>query len=185
MAFIAAHAWFGLRAFFLPAQPRAVSYCQNNLFGVLGVVLAIGAVPEIPLHHVFLPLHDWWLAAILDMLLLYSAAWVLGAYGIMVKRPHEIGDDRIVLHNGPFARACIDPRDVVIVTSMEAVNRRSLRKAHPAAAHLLVPGAGCVRIALSRPALIERMYPLRAERSALEIFVSSDRPRDLCALLGG
>lgn len=152
---------------------------------MLGLVLLIGALPEIPLHHFLLPQRDWWFALILDAAVLYSAAWVLGVYGCMVLRPHDIGDERITLHFSPFAEVHIERAHIRSAVPMAAPDRRALRRSYPDAVRLLCPGADCVHITLREPARVVRMFPVRQQRSALEVFVSSDRPRELCALLGG
>lgn len=176
------NAWCGMRTAFAPPRGSADTYVEKNMLGMLGLVLLVGAIPEIPLHHLLLAREPWWSAAILDFLVLYAAAWVFGLYGTMARRPHELGADRIVFHRGPLGCAEVERSAVRDATALVAPNARAIRQKHRNA-YLGLPGSDLVHLRLETPARVVRTFPVRRECSVSELFVASDRPHELCALL--
>ncbi len=152
------------------------------MLGMFGVVLLAGALPEIPLHHLFVPRAYWWVALLLDALVLYSAALVLALYGGMVQRPHALDGDRIVFQRGPLGWAEVDRTAITNVKPIVNPDARAIRHAHRDA-YFGVPGADLVQLQLSVPARIKRLFPYSADLTSSELFVATDRPHELCALL--
>jgi hypothetical protein len=162
------------------SEPRA--YVEKNFLGMLGVILGLGALPEIPFHHLLMPSRDWLVGFALDFLVVYSALWVLGVYGVMVQRPHEVHADRIIFHRGPFAHVEI-ARDAVECAVPLTEEPRTARKRYRGAYYMGVPGAALVYIRLREPARVVHTYPVRHERMVSELLVPSDHSRELCAML--
>jgi hypothetical protein len=172
----------GVRAIFAAPALEAQSYTERNMLGMLGLVLAVGALSEIPLHHLFVPGKDWLLAVGFDFGVVYCAIWVLGVYGMMTQRPHELRGDTLVFHRGPFAhvqvaRDCIQSAEVITEESRDA------KRKYTDAYYMGVPGASLVHIVLKEPARVALTYPLRLERTVRELLVPSDRPGELAARL--
>lgn len=150
---------------------------------MLGLVLAVGALPEIPIHHLFLSGRDWPIAAGLDLVVAYSALWVLGVYGIMASRPHDVHSGTIVFHHGPFAQVTVPREDIEHAEVVQVERAREARRRHPDAYALSVPGGELVYVRLKRPARVLHAYPVSFERTVNALLVPSDRPRELCSLL--
>lgn len=172
----------GLRTVFAAPASRAHSYVEKNFLGMFGLVLAVGALPEIPFHHLLIPAHDWLFAIALDVAIVYSALWMLGTYGIMAKRPHEVGPGIFVFHRGPFAHVEI-PRACVEHTEAAGEERREARRRYPQACYLGVPGSELVYLRLNQAVPVRHTYPVHRERLASELLIPSDRPQELLALL--
>jgi len=176
------NAWNGLRTVFTPAHGSAQTYVEKNLLGIFGVVLLVGAVAEIPLHHALVPRAHWWIAFLLDALVLYAAAWVLGLYATMAQRPHVLDEDRIVFHRGALGSAEVERNAIEQVKPLSNPDARAIRRANREA-YFGVPGSDLVHLLLSAPARIKRTFPYAGESTSTELFVATDRPHELCALL--
>jgi hypothetical protein len=161
-------------------DPRA--YVEKNFLGMLGVVLALGALPEIPFHHLLMPSRDWLAGFALDFVVVYAAVWVLGVYGVMVQRPHEMQADRIIFHRGPFAHVEI-PRHAIERAVAVTEAGREARKRYSGAHYMGMPGASLVYIRLREPVRVAHTYPVQHERMVRELLVPSDHPGGLCAML--
>lgn len=172
----------GLRTVFAAPVSRAHSYVEKNVLGMFGLVLAVGALPEIPFHHLLIPGRDWLFALALDVAIVYSVLWVLGTYGMMAKRPHEVGPGTFVFHRGPFAHVEV-PRAYVEHTEAVGEERREVRRRYPRACYLGVPGSELVYLRLTQSVPVRHTYPVQRERLASELLISSDRPQELLALL--
>jgi hypothetical protein len=172
----------GMRTVFGSPASEPERYVEKNFLGMLGLALAIGAIPEIPIHHLLIPTSDWLTAVALDFALLYSAVWVLGVYGVMAQRPHDFRSKNIVFHRGPFARVAIS-RDCVEHAAVVAEENRQARRRYPHAYYMGVPGGSLVHVRLREPVRITLAYPVQRERMALELLVPSDQPRQLVSLL--
>ena len=172
----------GLRTVFAGPAAHGRSYVEKNFLGMFGLILAVGALPEIPVHHLLIPGRDWPLALALDVVLVYSALWVLGIYGLMALRPHEVRGDALIFHRGPFAHVEV-PRDCVERAEVISLDGREAKRRNPNACYLGVPGAEHVYVRLKHSVRVRHTYPVRYERHASELLVPSDRPRELHALL--
>lgn len=173
----------GLRTIVASPAPKGCSYVEKHFLGMLGLVLAVGALPEIPVHHLFIGGRDWPIAVGLDLILVYSALWVLGVYGIMARRPHEVQSQTIVFHHGPFAHVNVPREALDHAEVVRAERAREARRRHPDAYALNVPGGEFVYVRLKQPAKVVHTYPARFERTVNALLVPSDRPQELCALL--
>jgi len=172
----------GLRTIFDPARASAQTYVEKNMLGMLGLIVLIAALPEIPLHHVLLPRNDWWIAILLDALVLYTAAWIFGLYGIMACSPHVLDGERLIFHRGPLGRAEVERASIAQATPIENPDSRAIRRAKPDA-YFGLPGSDLVHLRLNAPARIVRTFPVLRETRTEELYIASDRPRELCALL--
>lgn len=172
----------GFRTVFASPAPHAQSYVEKNFLGMFGVILVIGAVPEIPIHHLLIPARDWPLTLALDFVLVYSALWVLGVYGAMALRPHQVKPGAIVFHRGVFSHVEV-PRECVEHAAVLREERREAKRRYPKAYYLGVPGAEHVYVRLTQPVCVRHTYPVRYERQASELLVPSDRPQELHAML--
>lgn len=175
------HAWIGIRTCFAPPPGAAATYVEKNMLGILGLVLLVGAVPEIPLHHLLLARHAWWISLLLDVIVLYSAAWVLGMYGIMAMRPHELNGEKLLFHRGLLAQAEVPLSNIRSVTPLSNPDGRALRRLHRNG-YLGLPGSDLVHLRLSEPARIVKLYPLRKVVESQDLLVATDRPNELCAM---
>jgi hypothetical protein len=172
----------GLRRVFASPASEPRSYVEKNFLGMFGLVLAIGALPEIPIHHLLIPTRDWLTATAFDFVLVYSSLWVLGIYGVMALRPHEVQSDRIVFHRGPFCHVEI-ARDWIEYAVPITEESREARRHYADAFYMGVPGASLVYVRLREPVRVAYTYPVRRERMVRELLVPSDCPRELCAML--
>ncbi len=176
------NAWNGLRTVFAPTRGSAQTYVEKNLLGIFGLVLLVGAVPEILLHHVLVPRGHWWIAFLLDVLVLYTAAWVLALYASMAQRPHVLDEEHIVFHRGALGYAEVERAAIVHVVPLTNPDARAIRRENRQA-YFGVPGCDLVQLLLSAPARIKRTFPSANESTSCELFVATDRPHELCALL--
>lgn len=87
----------GFSAVLSPPQPGPLTYFQVFPFGLFGIVVIVGALPEMLLHHLFL--HGIWPYA-LDIAAVGSGVWLLDVYGSMIARPHVIDESAITVNFG-------------------------------------------------------------------------------------
>ncbi|GAC1359297.1 MAG: hypothetical protein NVSMB31_19670 [Vulcanimicrobiaceae bacterium] len=179
-ASILAEVWTGMRAPFLPMRPSGLTYSTDSLLGVLGMILLVGALPEVLLHHLLLG--NSMLALGLDAVVLYAAAWCFGIYGAVVERPHRISGDCITLNNGPFASLAIPTDAIASVKPRVPAPARRERRNMAATASFLLGAKKAVEIEFALPVEI-RLLPYLPSRRIVRILVASDRPDDLCARL--
>ena len=87
----------GFAAVLSPPQSGPLTYFQALPLGMFGIVVIVGAVPEILLHHLFL--HGVWPYG-LDIAAVGSGVWLLDIYGSMIERPHSIDAGGITVNLG-------------------------------------------------------------------------------------
>ena len=87
----------GFAAVLSPPKSGPLTYFQALPFGIFGIVVIVGAVPEILLHHLFL--HGVWPYA-LDIAAVGSGVWLLDVYGSMIEHPHCIDATGITVNVG-------------------------------------------------------------------------------------
>ncbi|MDQ2681388.1 MAG: hypothetical protein M3Y21_10295, partial [Candidatus Eremiobacteraeota bacterium] len=172
--------WAGLRAVFSPTHPSAESYSNDNPLGIIGLILLVGAIPDILLHHLFIPAHLRLLALSLDIVELYACAWVLGTYGLMVLRPHQLSRSRIALNCGLLGRIELRPDQIRSAVEIEPTKRKLLRRRNPGAGFLTAPGVRVIELNLTQPVRLDKLLSVRG-RDISRLFVSSDRPSEFCA----
>lgn len=179
------HAWSGIRVLFTGSTPGACTYVEHNALGILGLLLAVGFIPDIIFRHLALPQSLDALNWSIDALELLSAAWILGLYGTMTLRPHVLDGPRARFRLGALADVAIERRSIEraeIVGSSKRTDRRRLRRSHRDAFFFAAPGSSWVRVDL-RQEIVVKSYPLFRSRRVRCLFVASDRPADLAALL--
>lgn len=113
-----ANAWLGLRAPFLPFRAGPLTYAESMPLGIIGILLLITAIPDAFLHHLFLP-HSTTLALAFDALELYAALWVLGFYGSMLRRPHELSAERLIVRMGNLPSKEVALKNICAVRAHE------------------------------------------------------------------
>ena len=168
------HAGEGLRAFLNPPRASALTYVEGSQIPLGAVIVAIAAVPDAFVLWLALPHGLWWLALLVDVLEIWGALWLFGLYGTMARSPHLIADGRVRLHNGALQTLEFERSNVAAAASLGSIRRRKLpRKRGDGSAVLALPGVPIVDIRLRNPV-----------RGVNRIFVASDRPEALCALVG-
>jgi hypothetical protein len=175
------YAWLGCRTIFSGATGSACTYTAQSPLGIFALVLLVGALPEIPLHHILLPGKEWRLALLLDGALLYSTLWVFGFFGAMAAHPHRIEQDAVVFRRGPIAEAYV-ARTSIAGAHVASGDSKSIRRKNPRA-YFGLPGSGLVHVRMHEPVRVRAHYPLRREWETAELVVASDRPHELCRLL--
>ena len=182
---VIASARSGLSATFAAPKPSPFTYVEKNMIGIFGLILLIGFVPDAFFRHLLMPAHLTTLNLAIDLLELLTSLWVSGAYGTMANKPHELSGTTFTMHYGASASIEI-PLDAI--DNSEAVpeteSRRELRRRERNAAFFSAPGAGLVRLALTRRIQFTS-YPYLRKRQTDVLFVPSDRPAELAALLEG
>ena len=182
---VIASAGAGLRATFAVPKPSPLTYVEKNMIGIFGLILLVGFLPDAFFRHLLMPSHLTTLNLALDLIELATGLWICGAYGTMANKPHELSGSTFTLNFGAFASIEI-PLDAIDDARAvpESESRRELRRREGNAAFFSAPGSGLVRLALTRR--IEfRSYPYLRKRQTDVLFVPSDRPTELAALLKG
>lgn len=162
-----AHILAGLKGFINPPAPSPSSYVNGSKIAMVAIILTLSVVPDAFLLWLLLPHHLWWLAIVLDVLEVWSCAWLFGLYGTMIARPHEIHEKHVVFHNGIVKRIRIERGEVVAARALGVVKRRALPRVRGDAV-LLLGGVPVVEVEL---------------RTGKKVFVASDAPQALCTLL--
>lgn len=109
---VLSHVFAGLKAFVNVVYHTPHSYIGGSKIIMATVVMGAAIVPDAALFWFLLPRHLWWLAALLDILDVWAFLWLLGIYGTMAQRPHEVSPQRIVLRNGILQTVEFDPKDI-------------------------------------------------------------------------
>lgn len=164
-----AHITTGLKGLIDPPRPSHASYVNGSKVAMLAIILTLSIVPDAVFLWVLLPHHLWWLAIVLDVLEIWSCGWLFGIYGSMIARPHEIGEERIVFHNGILKRVRIDRSEIAAARAIGSVKRRALPRRR---------GDGSTVLALGGVPIVEISL-----RSGKKLFVASDSPQALCSVL--
>lgn len=156
------HVAAGAKGFVSPPKPSYASYVAGSKIIMLAIILTLSIVPDAFLLWLLLPHHLWWLALVLDALEIWSCGWLFGIYGTMIARPHEIGEESAVFHNGVLKRVRVDCADVLTARALGSVKRRALPRKR---------GDGSVVLALGGVPIVEIEL-----RSGKKLFVASDAP---------
>lgn len=166
---VARHIARGVRAFINPPRADAATYVGSSKVALLAVVLSIAVVPDALLLWMVIPHRLWRLDIALNVLDVWACAWAFGLYGTMVARPHELGSERIVFHNGVLGRAEVVRGEIADATALGVVRRRALpRRRGDGSQVLAFGGVPIVNVRL---------------RDGRSIFVASDVPHQLCSAL--
>ncbi|HEV7180393.1 MAG TPA: hypothetical protein VGN11_10995, partial [Candidatus Baltobacteraceae bacterium] len=174
---------FGVRAFINPGRPSPFSYVEGSKIVMVAVIMGVAVVPDAFLFWLLLPHALWWLALALNLLDIWACLWFFGLYGTMVRRPHEVSPERIVLRNGILQTVEIDPGGIEDVRELGIVKRWKLpRRRGEASAVLGLGGVAMVAIRLAEPAFERRAFFPRP-RKIREVFVASDAPAAFCSAL--
>ena len=169
-------AWLrGIRAAIAVPRPSPFTYVERNPVGVFGIILLVGFIPDAFFRHLLVPHRYDIVNAIADALELLTAAWVCGAYAMMMELPHSIVGDALRLHFGAFARIDVPLSAIASIQSAGEEKTRVLRRKHPGAVFLAAFGTPLVRIDLSRDVIVWS-YPFLRPRTTRTLFVASDRP---------
>ena len=167
------HAGVGLRAFLDRSHPSAFTYVESSPIPLLAVLCAVAVIPDGALYWLMMPHALWWLALALDVAEIWTALWLFGLYGAMVRHPHVIESGRVTLHNGSLASIAFDREDVTEATPLGIVKRRRLpRQRGDGSRVLALGGVPVVDVRLKTPV-----------NGVARVFVASDRPDALCAEL--
>lgn len=176
-----AHARIGLRAFALPQAPCDTSYVVGSKVALGAVILAVAVVPDAVFLLLAIPHAYLLLAVLLSLLDVWAVVWLFGLYGTMVARPHDLGSDRVILHNGLLQSVAFSPKYVGDMTVRGRLKRRSLpRELREGAAFLGYGDIPMLQIDLREPASVYHAFA-QQPRPVLRIFVASDAPEQLQA----
>ena len=183
-AMLVANALNGIRATIAVARPAALTYAHDSPFGIFGIVLLIGFLPDAFFRHLLVP-HRFDLANIgLDVLELLTALWICGAFASMVAAPHELNEETFRIRFGAFADIAIQRE---AIEDAKAVSRKEIRaeRRHGGQVHVFTAlGTGFVRVHMRSPVAFTS-YPFLRKRFARTIVIPSDRPEELARLLKG
>jgi hypothetical protein len=177
------YAWSGIKATIAVPKPSPFTYVEKNYVGVFGLVLLVGFLPDAFFRHLLVP-HAFAIPnAGADLLEIYTALWVCGAFGAMNAFPHALDETVFRVRLGTFAAVDV-PRDAIAAaTQVTEEPLRRVRRANRDAAVLHAPGTPLVKIELHREIEVTG-YPFMRKRTRT-LFVPSDRPAELAALLKG
>ncbi len=167
------HAGLGLRAFLNGPHPSACTYVESSPVPIVALLCGIGVIPDGVFYWLMMPHALWWLALALDVVEIWSALWLLGLYGTMVRNQHVIESERVTLYNGSLGSVAFDRGDVAGVTSLGVVKRRKLPRER---------GDGSKVLALGGVPIVDIRFKAPVN-GVTRVFVASDRPDALCAEL--
>ncbi|HVA27472.1 MAG TPA: hypothetical protein VNF68_04795 [Candidatus Baltobacteraceae bacterium] len=167
------HAGVGLRAFLDGSQPSAFTYVESSPIPLFALLCGIGVIPDGVFYWLMMPHALWWLALALDVAEIWTALWLLGLYGTMVRNQHAIENERVTLYNGSLGSVAFDRGDVADATSLGIVKRRKLPRER---------GDGSKVLALGGVPVVDIRFKVPVN-GVTRVFVASDRPEALCAEL--
>jgi hypothetical protein len=167
------HAGEGLRAILDPPRPTAFTYVEGSLVGLIAIVVAVAAVPDAVFFWLLIPHRLSWLALGLDAADIWGALWLFGLYGTMARSPHTLEGERVTLHNGALQSLAFNRNDVAETTSLGVVKRRALPRKR---------GDGSLVLAFGGVPIVDVRFKIPTN-GFTRVFVASDRPEALCAVL--
>lgn len=172
----------GVRAVVNPPAPSGLTYVNASFWPLVVIVFVIGIPPDAFVRHLLVPqAYLGWNLAV-DAIALLSALWLCGLFGSMAAFPHEVGPESVRFHLGAFGRLACAPSEIAGIERIEPAQAKGLRMRDRAAGFLTVPGGHTVRVTFHRPVALAR-YPFLRTRSVERLYVSSDRPLELIALV--
>lgn len=176
---VCSHALEGAKAFVNPARSTPYTYANGSKLVMMAVIVALSVVPDAFLFWILLPKQMWWLALLLDLLDIWACLWLFGLFGTMVRRPHEIHENRVVFRNGIFQTVSFNVQDIADVEEIGVVKRYKLpRKRGDGSTVLSFGGVPMLAVRLTQPALENHAF-LPAPRQVTKIYVASDAPSAL------
>jgi len=160
----------GFRAVFAPASQSGLTYTGESFMGMFALVILVSIPPEVLLHHLFLqPAIAW----TLDLAVVICVLLLFGIFGCMAQRPHVVGDDRVILRNGPFTSLDLARANILAVHEHPNAKKRALRRLYPDAVFLTIDAQSYAELEFAEPVIFKA-------RKRQQLFVASDQPRDLC-----
>lgn len=169
----------GLASFIAPPSPTAYTYVNGSKIVFAAMIVGISVVPDGFFFWLLIPHKVWGLALILDVLDVWAFLWLFGLYGTMVKRPHVIGPDEVLLRNGIFQSVRLSTRSIIDVHILGHVKTHRLgRRRNDHSAALTFGGVPLLRIDLDQPGQDTHLFR-PTPRDVLRVFVASDQPEAL------
>lgn len=180
-------AWLrALRRRPIAADPSAFSTTAQSSYPSLVVVIIVASAFELPAMHLLLgarlgPGHAGVHLAVLA-LHLYSIAWLLGELRLLRESAHTIRDGALCLRLGLRAGGRVPLGAIAAVRLLPPPDPFAPRKRERGLARLTPLDAPNLRLELSEPVTLVRLFGQRRQATTLELHV--DEPERLCAALG-
>ncbi len=170
----------GFRAFIAVARPSERSYTGAERLRNLTMLAPLTVVPDIGLAHLFLHGPWAWAAWAHDLVSLYVAIFLAGAYAAAADREHELDGPTLVFHAGLFGRASVPRTAIHAATPVAAREARAVARA-TGAQRLVGDALGAVLLDLSADAVVVDM--LGRTTTSRRLVVPSDAPERLALRL--
>lgn len=176
---VLSHSFAGLKAFLNVVHHTPHTYIKGSKIIMAAVVMGAAVIPDAAIFWLLFPHRLWWLATLLDILDVWAFMWLLGIYGTMARRPHEVSQDKVVLRNGILQSVEFDPMDIKEIRTVGIVKRRKLpRTRHDGSTVLTFGGVPLIDVQLRRPAVEHHLF-LPKTRQVQRIYVATDSPEAL------
>lgn len=141
-----------------------------------GLLVGAAIIPDAAFFWLLLPHRLWWVAALLDITDIWAFLWLLGIYGTMVKRPHELSPTKVILYNGILQCVEFSPEDIKDVKTIGLVRKRKLPRSRDDGSTVLTfGGVQLICIDLHRPGVEYHLFSSKP-RKVSRIYVASDAP---------
>lgn len=173
---VLSHSLAGLKAFVNVVHHTPHTYLRGSKVIIIAVVMGAAIIPDAVFFWLLFPHHLWWFATLLNLLDIWAFLWLLGIYGTMARRPHEISLQKVVLRNGILQSVEFDPKDIKNINIIGIVKRRQLpRKRHDGSTVLTFGGVPLIDIELRRPAVEHHLF-FAMPRAVRRVYVATDVP---------
>jgi hypothetical protein len=171
--------WEGLRwagRGFRPVCVSGFGYLEQSFIAVLPIAAPVVCIAEEMVLGVLLRHQALWIRLGVVGLDIWAILYVFGIYATCQARPHQVTSQSVRLEQGIFGRCEFDPGLV-----LEANPEREPAQKDPGAVRLTLKGAAAVRVQLSQPVVVRRVF--RGEQKFSTLVVSADDPSALCRAL--
>jgi hypothetical protein len=143
------HSLAALKAFVNVVQHTPHSYIRGSKIIMAAAVMGVAIIPDAVFFRLVLPDKLWWLATLLDIVDVWAFVWLLGIYGTMARRPHEVSSEKVVFRNGILQTVEFDPKDIRGIRTVGIVKRRKLpRTRHDGSTVLTFGGVPLIDVRL-------------------------------------
>jgi hypothetical protein len=171
--------WEGLRwaaRRFRPLPVFGFGYLEQSFIAVLPIAAPLLCIAEEIVLGVLLRHQALWIRLSVVGLEIWAILYVFGIYATCQARPHQVTSQWVRLEQGIFGRCEFDPSLL-----MEASPESELARKDPGVARLTLKGSPAVKIQLSEPVTVKRVW--RGEQKFHTLVVSADDPTALCRAL--